>query len=250
MYIRTNQTTQETVDPNQNREQEVKCICNRHCSNGIFAEVLKLCPTIVWGVVCLISIPAYATVGWATPIVCAVFSVVVSVMATYDIATYLTPNMHKYAVIYGNSSEKIKLSQCTCRQHEVTQVGARNKLIVSAIFTVTTAALALLFLVVGYAFIEPDKIYQPCNGTCGNCSVDPFCTNWVRSVQMKHKITILCSPAFFNTTQSNTTSGTDATFSCLADGFWMIVTFFIGIIWFVAACCILRNASKGRTVPT
>ena len=38
---------------------------------------------------------------------------------------------------------------------------------------------------------------------------------------------------------------TNATFSCLADGWWMLVTSLIGGVWLVAAYCIVRKAGRG-----
>jgi len=95
-------------------------------------------------------------------------------------------------------------------------------------------ACTIMFLVVAYTQIKPQKESMPCGGKCEGCVADPDCQQWVRKVEAKHPATAVCPPAI-------SSADTDATFSCLADGYWMLVTSVISLVWLTAAGCILRN---------
>lgn len=57
-------------------------------------DVLKLAPTAAWLVTSVRAIPAYGNLGWTTPVVCAVFSSILAIVATWDIYFFHTPHLH------------------------------------------------------------------------------------------------------------------------------------------------------------
>ena len=63
---------------------------------SITCDVVKLMPPLTWLVVCIVAIPSYARLGWVTPVVCAVYSAIVSILATYDIFVYQSKTLHEY----------------------------------------------------------------------------------------------------------------------------------------------------------
>ena len=95
--------------------------------------------------------------------------------------------------------------------------------------------MCVVFLIVAYTVIQPEERDQPCDGECEDCVEDRNCKAWVRGVEKKHDIVAICPP-------TKGSAKTDATFSCLADGWWMLVTSLIGGVWLVAAYCIVRKA--------
>lgn len=198
---------------------------SKQCLFNIVVDVLKFLPTFIWGVVCIVAIPAYSAIGWIAPVICAVFSTIVSLLATFDIARHLTPNIHQYALV-ANSTLR---GRSTCSKSEPAPAAARTKVTVAAVLSFITVVFTTVFLCIGYAFIEPEEKLQPCGGKCGNCSIDPYCSSWVAAVEEKHRSTVICHPPLFRLNNSST--GSDATFSCLADGYWMMVTSAACIIW-------------------
>ena len=56
-------------------------------------------------------------------------------------------------------------------------------------------------------------------------------------VEEKHSATSICPPAHKDYVG-------DVTFSCLADGFWMLVTSLVGLIWLAATVVILRASKR------
>ena len=60
-----------------------------------------------------------------------------------------------------------------------------------------------------------------------------------RDVEKDHPVTAICPP-------TKGSADTDATFSCLADGYWMMVTSFMGLLWVGAAYCVLRRSRRAE----
>ena len=188
-------------------------------------DLAKLAPSTGWLIMCCFAIPSYASIGWVTPVVCAVFSSLLALCATYDIFLFLSPTV--YTLIGGDDAKT-----------NLTQSRAKCKAAVASLFFVASALMCVLFLVVAYTVIAPEERDQPCDGECEDCVEDRNCKAWVRGVEKKHDIVAICPP-------TKGSAKTDATFSCLADGWWMLVTSLIGGVWLVAAYCIVRKAGRG-----
>ena len=108
----------------------------------------------------------------------------------------------------------------------------------ASLFFVASALMCVVFLVGAYTVIAPEEKDQPCDGECEDCEEDRNCKAWVRGVEKKHDVVAICPP-------TKGSAKTDATFSCLADGWWMLVTSLIGGVWLVAAYCIVRMGGRG-----
>ena len=186
---------------------------------------MKLAPTSGWLIMCCFAIPSYAAIGWVAPVVCAVFSSLLAILATRDIFMHLSPSIHKY-VLVGKLAEQ---------QDALTVERATRKGAVALAFFCTSAACMVVFLVVAYAVIEPEKSDMPCDGKCEDCEEDRNCKDWVKAVEDDHPIVAICPPTLGS-------ADTDATFSCLADGYWMMVTSLMGLIWVAASFYVVRRA--------
>lgn len=200
----------------------------------VLFDVCKLAPTVGWLIMCIAAVPRYAAVGWTAPIVCAVFSSVMAVAATRDIYQHLTPSLHATllaAPLLGPDAPPPPPPK---------HLGARAaelKLGIAALFSVTSVALTVAFLAIAYGPIASEKESMPCDGKCEGCAIDPDCAAWVAAVEAKHSSTAICPPATASYVG-------DVTFSCLADGFWMLVTSLVGFIWLGATVTILRAAKR------
>ena len=197
------------------------------CTKALWVcwDLVKLAPSTGWLIMCCFAIPSYSAIGWVTPVVCAVFSSILAICATYDIFLFLSPTV--YTLIGGDDAKT-----------NLTQSRAKWKAAVASLFFVASALMCVVFLVVAYTVIKPEERDQPCDGECEDCVEDRNCKAWVRGVEKKHDIVAICPP-------TKGSAKTDATFSCLADGWWMLVTSLIGGVWLVAAYCIVRKAGRG-----
>ena len=200
---------------------ETQSCCGR--GRAVCLDLVKLAPTTSWLIMCLVAIPAYAAIGWVTPVVCAVFSSVLGILATRDILQFLAPNV--YALVGSLQDEATKL----------TIARARRRGAVAVVFFAASAACCVIFLCIAYVVIEPEKSDMPCDGECEDCEEDNNCKRWVRGVEEDHSVVAICPP-------TRRGANTDATFSCLADGYWMLMTSLIGLVWVGAAYCIVRKA--------
>ena len=103
----------------------------------------------------------------------------------------------------------------------------------------------VLCLVVNATTIAPAKTLEsyPCNGECGRCAVDPFCGVWAANLTATTPIVNICPPA-----RGQHSPDSDATFSCVADGAWMLLTGVLTLFWL---CCLHRPPPnfKGRVGP-
>ena len=91
---------------------ETQSCCGR--GRAVCLDLVKLAPTTAWLIMCLVAIPAYAAIGWVTPVVCAVFSSVLGILATRDILQFLAPNV--YALVGSLQDEATKLTIARARQ--------------------------------------------------------------------------------------------------------------------------------------
>lgn len=98
-------------------------------------DVLKVLPSVAWLLVCISGIPAYAKIGWKMPIVCAVLSSFISILATYDIFHY---HKHHQYLVFGPRENDPKKSNW-----------AVSKLLLAAAFAVTAFGLTAAFLATG-----------------------------------------------------------------------------------------------------
>jgi hypothetical protein len=209
---------------------------------SVVYDVAKLVPSLAWLVVCLVAIPSYARIGWVTPVVCAVYSAIVAILATYDIFMYQSKALHEYVPLMTSGdfdTADQEVTQAAETTHttnsetiEITTAPSHTKwlftkVVISMISSIITVTFTVLFLVVAYAIIDPEKHDIPCDGECENCPEDPNCSQWIADVEKEHPITNICPPA-------RPSADTDATFSCKADGFWMIVTAVVTMGWLCA----------------
>ena len=197
----------------------------------------KLLPTVGWLVTCVIAIPAYLAVGWTTPVVCAVFSSALAVIATRDIFTYLTPHIHEEYALIASSASSTADPAARGAAAVISPRAARCKLATAACFAAASVACTALFLVIDYAQIEPERATMPCDGACEDCAEDADCRAWVARVEREHPATAVCPPA-------PNAADTDATFSCKADGYWMLVTSLVSFVWLAAGRAIVRKARR------
>ena len=212
---------------------------------SVVCDVVKLVPSLTWLVVCLVAIPSYARIGWVTPVVCAVYSAIVAIVATYDIFVYQSKTLHEYVPLMAlenfNTTDQ-EVAQAAETVHTTAPSHTKwlfTKVVISIISTTITVTFTVLFLVVAFAIIDPEKHDIPCDGECGNCIEDPNCSQWIADVEKKHPITNICPPA-------RASADIDATFSCKADGFWMIVTAFVTVGWLCAIFFAYKRRENGH----
>ena len=197
---------------------------------SITCDVVKLMPPLTWLVVCIVAIPSYARLGWVTPVVCAVYSAIVSILATYDIFVYQSKTLHEYIpLMAAGDSDNTSLEDAEAAESSPINTPSQTKwmftkLVISMISSIITVALTILFLVVAFTVIDPEKHNIPCDGACEGCAEEPNCSQWIADVEKEYPITNICPP-------TKASADTDATFSCKADGFWMIVTAVITMGW-------------------
>ena len=104
----------------------------------------------------------------------------------------------------------------------------------------------VLFLAVEYTIVAPaEKAGMPCdcqlytrrgNNTdvcCHACAEDPLCLGWSSALAASSPLLSICPTGA--KTLADTTKNT--AFSCLADGFWMLVTTVFALAWFAIVRC-------------
>ena len=210
---------------------------------SVICDMVKLVPSLAWLVVCLFAIPSYVRIGWVTPVICAVYSAIISILATYDIFVYQSKTLHEYVplMVTGdlNTNDHVA-TEAAETNHTIAPSRTKwlfTKMVLSMIITTTTLAFTILFLIVAFAVIDPEKRNIPCDGECEDCIEDQNCSQWIASVEKKHPITNICPP-------TKASADTDATFSCKADGLWMIVTFVVTMGWLCAMIFAYKRRSE------
>ena len=63
---------------------------------AVLVDLLKIIPSLTWLIECLVAIPSYARVGWVAPVVCAVYSALVSILVTIDIFRNHATTLNEY----------------------------------------------------------------------------------------------------------------------------------------------------------
>jgi len=187
------------------------------------------------------AIPSYARIGWIVPVVAAIFSMALGACATHAMWTSgrhlkqylkLLPSEEDPAAGQVASGDKARLAKKTC----------------AAVFTLIAFTWAVLDIIVYAAVLKPQYASKPCSGACGNCEVDPNCRAWADSVTEKHGVVAICPTV-------SDGSDTDATFSCFADGMWLMCTGFIGLLWLIlltfrcSGCARSESATANKSVP-
>lgn len=79
---------------------------------GVCCDLLKLAPSTGWLIMCCFAIPSYAAIGWVTPVVCAIFSSLLAILATHDIFVFLSPTVY---TLVGGDESKLNLTQSRAR---------------------------------------------------------------------------------------------------------------------------------------
>ena len=188
------------------------------------------------------------------PIFCAVLSSFVSVAATYDIVRY--QRRYKY-LLFGDPKLLGK-----SRWAEI-------KLVIGCVVAVVCLGLCIAFLTIGYSIPHPveandgcgyGNFRSPARGVCAKCVADSRGTDaqlcltemptgcnatcaeirdaYVASVLATHpQADGLCPPP-------PRTVNTFVSFSCLADGYWMLVTSVVSLIWVVSLCYLRRRSAS------
>ena len=213
-------------------------------------DLVTIVPFIGWFIMSLYAIPSYAREGWMAPIVLAIGSSILSLVATREF--WLRSHVVRSKMLY------VVLNETQAKERaEKTNAAQKTKGLVAAFFTVLCLVWTILFLAAEYGSVNPaEQAGMPCgcelwkarnNGTdhcCHLCDADPLCLNWAAALKQSSPLVGICSPstsaADLPTTEKN------ATFSCAADGFWMLVTTFFALFWFV----IVRCRSPVKTSPT
>ena len=72
--------------------------------------------------------------------------------------------------------------------------------------------------------------------SCRGCAEDPDCKKWTEHLMAQERVTKICPPP------KDEYKG-DATFSCAADGWWMVCTNFIAALWLVAVVYTARRCA-------
>jgi hypothetical protein len=191
-------------------------------------DLLKICPAIAWCITCLTALPFYARLGWPGPIICAVFSAIVCAWSLYDILMFKCPafallSMQCRGQALEDNAEKESLILASS---PLSKSDASVKLIVASVFAGLSIFFTIMFLAVAYNVIKNEEYHKPCDGNCEGCVTDPNCSAWTERVQTKYPIVGICPPAHDD-------ADTNVTFSCLADGYWMVVTSIVGCVWAV-----------------
>lgn len=208
-------------------------------------DLFRVAPAVAWFVTCFAALPFYAHLGWPGPIVCAIFSAIMCGFSIYDIVLYKSP---AFAAIF--------LSRCTGRladdeqetehlimaRDPLTKNSARVKVYVASLFTVVSVVFCIVFLAVAYGPIRSEEHHKPCDGICEGCAEDPNCTNWTDLVMELHPASKICPPA-------HESADTNVTFSCKADGFWMIATSVVSFVWLIVCLQISRRAEHVQANP-
>lgn len=207
-------------------------------------DFVSLTPAIAWFVTCIAALPYYSALGWAGPIICAIFSAIICLWSVYDILFFKCPafalvvrrfqgqNFDDFSI---QEREQLMLSSEPLKPRD-----ASIKVMIASAFAVTSIVFTIIFLAVGYGVIKKEEYHKPCDGECEGCSTDPNCSSWTERVMEKYPIAGICPPA-------RDSADTNVTFSCLADGYWMVVTSIVGVIWAYCAYQINKQARLRET---
>ena len=210
---------------------------NSISAGTVLFDVLSVLPLLVWGIVSLAAVVAYGRMQWFAPISCAVYSTVLCAIATIQ----LWRRTHIRAAIYIVIDEVGK-PQRTPSPHRCCTAPT----ILATTMMLIAFGWGLLCFAVNATAIAPAKALDsyPCGGSCGGCTVDPHCRTWAANLTATQPIVNICPPA-----RGHLSDDSDATFSCVADGAWMLLTAVLTLLW---AGCLQRRAPnfKERVGPS
>lgn len=164
------------------------------------------------------AIPSYARIGWIAPVVAAVFSILLGACAMHAMWTK-GRHLKQYLRLLPSDEDPAAAEVSGDKFLLV-------KKICAAAFTLIAFIWAVLDIIVYAVALKPAYDSKPCSGACGNCTVDPNCRTWADSVVENHSMAAICPTV-------SDGSDTDATFSCFADGMWLMCTGLIGLLWFL-----------------
>ena len=144
------------------------------------------------------AIPAYSNLGWTTPVVCAVFSSILAVVATRDIYVYHTPHLHGLytpIAVEENNEGSPSSSPQKADENFPTEQLAKVKLAIASSFVLLSFVFTVVFMAIAYGTIKPEQDNMPCNGECEGCIDDPDCSLWVEEMEGKYSSVNICPPA-------------------------------------------------------
>ena len=225
-------------------------------------DLLKILPSVGWFIMCMFAIPSYSAISWKMPVICAILSSIISIIATYDIFRF--HRRYKY-LVFGSVKEQEKTKF------------AEIKLCFGFTFALTSFCLCIAFLSVGYAIPPPIIAQDGCHygnfrrpavgykdNVCATCAAksrgttdaklcltlrpsncNSTCTEirdaYVNLIETKYPSAGHLCPA------PPDSANTFVSFSCLADGFWMLVTSLITLFW-VISLVVLRKRSHADLI--
>lgn len=229
---------------------------------GKAIDVFKVLPSVGWLIMCLFAIPSYSAIGWKMPVVCAILSSIISVIATYDICRF--HRRYKY-LVFGTEIQDLEKTKF-----------AEIKLCFGCTFALTSLCLCIAFLAVGYSIPPPviakdgchyGNFRRPATGyednVCATCAAESRGTDVKLCVVVQpNNCNLTCTeirdlyvltiekeypPAGRLCPAPPDSANTFVSFSCLADGFWMMVTSLITFFW-VSSLVVLRKRSHADLI--
>jgi hypothetical protein len=182
----------------------------------VVKDVLRLAPFLGWAIMSITSIPEYSHLGWTAPVVSAVFSIILCCCAAYAM-------WRRAKTLRGFIHIQIDLDDLSAPGSD----GQRTRRIqigLALFFAAVAWVWAGVSLGTYYTYVAPALDDEPCGGKCETCVEDPNCRAWVAALTEQHPILRVC-PTVRDGAQ------TDANFSCQADGFWLLLTGAIALLW-------------------
>lgn len=212
---------------------------------SVLCDIIVVAPFFVWAIVSLSAIPSYAALQWFAPVACAVVTIVMGAVATFR----LFKKLHTVQAVYmvqmdeGVNEGAKKKSACRtwcCRYDTWLAIFCALVSVVWAILCFATQA--QISRIAG-----ANRELMPCGGECSSCTTDPHCTRWSAYVLLAVPLSNICPPAVHSPGSTS-----DVTFSCAADGGWMVVTAAFCVFWMLA---LLRpgfrpGKGNGNVAPT
>ena len=216
-------------------------------------DVVTIAPFLGWAIMSITSIPSYTAEGWMAPVYVAIGSTILCGLATREMWLRSHDVRRKFIyLVFDEDAAKARVdnSQMTAQ---------KLKGLIAGLCTLLCLVFTLVFLLAEYTVIAPaEKLGMPCacetwvgrnNGTdacCKQCTTDPNCVAWSTALVQSNSLAGVCSPSI--TAAEPQSSPMNSGFSCLADGFWMLVTFFFAGFWLLIVLC--RPISKAAPIAS
>lgn len=184
--------------------------------------------------------PSYAASGWMAPVVVAIGSTILCGVATREV-WLRSHNMRRNLlyIVFDEKAAGARLAQANAH--------LRIKGWAAMFFVFVCLLWTALFLAAEYAFVVPaEKAGMPCgcetwttrgnntNQCCHQCSTDVLCLAWSANLKATSPLVNICGPG---TKLGDEGGAKNATFSCAADGYWMLVTSFFALFWLLVVKC-------------